>query len=208
MILPKKTNKKAAAIPYLLFVPFRNESDLIGEHGSAELAFKNYLASSNDMKGHHEELLQMLKVQTKVREINEHRETVEDVKKDDGNEPEGLQITGEAVAAMNDVHDMDVNKANNFKQELIEMLNADQSRVFEMVSEHLHHQQQHETGACVCKYFKPLHMFISGVGGTGKSFLIETIRQQVSEIGKDGTVADTKCAVGAPTDLASYNTGV
>ena len=39
------------------------------------------------------------------------------------------------------------------------------------------------------------------------SFLIETIRQQVSEIWKDDTVLDTKCAVGAPTGLASYNIG-
>ena len=52
-----------------------------------------------------------------------------------------------------------------------------------------------------------MHTFISGVGGTGKSFLIETIRKQVSEIWKDDTVLDTKCAVGAPTGLASYNIG-
>ena len=135
------------------------------------------------MKGHHEKLLKMLQAQVKVREINEHREAVEEVKKDDENEPEGVEIAGEAVAAMNDVHDMDVNKANDFNlDKLIEMLNSDQLRVFTMVSEHLHHQKQHETGLCRCKDFKPLHTFISGVGGTGKSFLIETIRQQVSEI--------------------------
>ena len=108
---------------------------------------------------------------------------------------------------MNDVHDMDGNKANNFNlHECIEMLNSDQLHVIKIVSEH-HHQQWHETGVCVCKDFKPLHTFISGVGGTGKSFLIETIRQQVSEIWKDDTVLDTKCAVGAPTGLASYNIG-
>ena len=57
------------------------------------------------------------------------------------------------------------------------------------------------------KTFKPMHTFISGVGGTGKSFLIETIRCQVSEVWKDRTIVDTKCAVGAPTGLASYNIG-
>ena len=109
-----------------MFVPFRNKSDLISEHGSAEQAFNSFLASSNDIKGHHEKLLKMLQAQMKVREINEHHETVEDIKKDDGNEPEGLQITGEAVTAMNDVHDMDANTANNFNlHEHIEMLNSD-----------------------------------------------------------------------------------
>ena len=51
---------------------------------------------------------------------------------------------------MNNVHDMDANKANNFNlHERIEMLNSDQLCVFKMVSEHLHHQQRHETGVCV-----------------------------------------------------------
>ena len=159
------------------------------------------------MKGHHKKLLKMLQAQVKVCEINEHREAVEELKKDDENEPEGVKIVGEAVAAMNNVHDMDVNKANDFNlDERIEMLNSDQLRVFTIVSKHLHHQKQHETGLCRSKDLKSLHTFISGVGGTGKSFL-ETIRQQVSEIWKDDSVVDTKCAVEAPTGLASYNIG-
>ena len=50
-------------------------------------------------------------------------------------------------------------------------------------------------------------MFISGVGGTGKSFLIETIRSQVKEIWKDCVGDDTTCTVAAPTGLAAYNVG-
>ena len=76
-----------------------------------------------------------------------------------------------------------------------------------MVTDHLCHQQKHEKGECLCKSFKPLHTFVSGVDGTGKSFLIEAIRQKVSEIWKDGADVDTKCVVGAPTGLASYNIG-
>ena len=91
--------------------------------------------------------------------------------------------------------------------ERIEMLNADQFCVFKMVIDHLIHQQKHEKGECLCKDFKPLHTFISAVGGTGKSFLIETIRRKVSEIWNDDTNVDTKCIVGAPTGLASYNIG-
>lgn len=52
---------------------------------------------------------------------------------------------------------------------------------------------------------KPLHMFISGVGGTGKSFLIGTIRSQTAEIWKDDVACNTTCTVCAPTGLASYN---
>ena len=76
-----------------------------------------------------------------------------------------------------------------------------------MVTDHLCHQQKHKKDECLCKSFKLLHTFVSGVGGTGKSFLIEAMRQKVSEIWKDEANVDTKCVVGAPTGLASYNIG-
>ena len=51
-------------------------------------------------------------------------------------------------------------------------------------------------------------MFISGMGGTGKSFLIETIRSQVNEIWKSNVNnSETVCVVAAPTGLAAYNIG-
>ena len=192
----------------LLFVPFRDEADLIGENKSAEQAFNEFLTFHADMKCHHEKLLKMLKAHNKVTKINNAREKFEDPKDDDKSEPEGVHISGEATAAMNDVHDIDSRASNDFDlHERIEMLNADQFRVFKMISDHLCHQQKHEKGECFCKNFKPLHTFVSGVGGTGKSFLIEAIRQKVSEIWKDEANVDTKCVVGAPTGLASYNIG-
>ena len=50
-------------------------------------------------------------------------------------------------------------------------------------------------------------MFVSGVRGTGKSLLIETIRSLVKEIWKDHVGDDTTCAVAAPTGLAAHNVG-
>ena len=47
------------------------------------------------------------------------------------------------------------------------MLNDDQRCIFEKITAHLLHQQQHEADRCSCQ-FKPLRMFVSGVGGTGK----------------------------------------
>ena len=49
-------------------------------------------------------------------------------------------------------------------------------------------------------------MFISGVGGMGKSFLIKTIHALLSEIWHDKTVS-LLCAVTAPTGLAAFNVG-
>ena len=42
----------------------------------------------------------------------------------------------------------------------VEMLNLDQRRIFEA---HLLHQVKHESRECSCT-FKPLRMFVSGVG--------------------------------------------
>uniref|UniRef100_A0A1X7VHD7 ATP-dependent DNA helicase n=1 Tax=Amphimedon queenslandica TaxID=400682 RepID=A0A1X7VHD7_AMPQE len=53
---------------------------------------------------------------------------------------------------------------------------------------------------------KPLRMFISGVGGTGKSFFIEAIKCQVDDIWhpKSGEIM---CAIVAPTGVAAFNVG-
>ena len=159
---------------------------------------------------HHEKLSKVLKAQNKVCEINEHCVATEEIcpKKDDPGEPEGMQVAGEVQAAMNDVHDMDIAEVDCFDlQQRIEILNSDQCRVFGNISGYLYHQWQHKQGVCNCNDMKPLHTFISGVGGTGKSFLIETIRRKVAEIWKDDASGDTKCAMGTPTGLASYNIG-
>ena len=91
---------------------------------------------------------------------------------------------GEAKAAMEDVFHL-----NELHTETVEdrvaKLNADQLRIFTNINDHLCHQQLHENGKCSCSIHKPLCMFISGVGGTGKSFLIHTIRGKVNELWKD-----------------------
>ena len=84
------------------------------------------------------------------------------------------------------------------------MLNADQRRVFDTLEAHLRHQQRHENGECSCALLKPLRMFVSGVGGTGKSFLIQTVRGLVDQLWPSN---DLMCAVAAPTGLAAFNVG-
>ena len=50
----------------------------------------------------------------------------------------------------------------------------------------------------------PVRMFVSGVGGTGKSFLIEAIKALVNSIWPLDTLV---CAIAAPTGLAAFNVG-
>ena len=106
---------------------------------------------------------------------------------------------------MNDMCEINANtKSNDLTlQEQIAMLNADQKRILDKVAHHLLHQKEHEEEKCKCD-IKPLQMFISGVGGTGKSFLIEAVKAFVDD---QWPSDDCKCAITAPTGLATFNVG-
>ncbi len=84
----------------------------------------------------------------------------------------------------------------------LSMLNDDQSRVYKKITGHLLHELDHEKGACKCTDIKPLQMFVSGVGGTGKSFLIQALRAFVKATWPD---LPNSSAVAAPTGLAACN---
>ena len=110
-------------------------------------------------------------------------------------------MAGEATSAMHDVLELHQSEGPSLK-ELVSSLNADQQRVYERVE----HQVVHECGCCQCSDLKPLHMFVSGVGGTGKSLLLKTIRALASELW-DGDTGHAVWAVTAPTGLAAFNVG-
>ena len=193
----------------LLFVPFRDENVLLQPNETAEQSFRRHYTVCSCLHKHHQKLQQMLQAQNKVKEINETRlsNAIESVQTDNTDEP---YVVGEANAAMNDVQEMQANSddRDNFTlDQRIQMLNADQERIFTQVSNHLQHQYKHDNKLCNCSEFRPLHMFISGVGGTGKSFLIQTIKEQVATIWATKKHDSLTCAVAAPTGLAAFNVG-
>lgn len=147
----------------------------------------------------------MLATRSHVKQINEARQAdgeEEKLTKED-DEP---QLFGEAKTAIHDVLDIKfyANTHNTLTlEERVAMLNDDQKRIFEKVTSHLLHQQSHETKQCECD-LKPLHMFVSGVGGTGNSFLIEAIKAWVKST---WSLYGLTCAIAAPTGLAAFNVG-
>ena len=73
--------------------------------------------------------------------INEHHEVAEEeFSTEEADEPTGLEIAGEAKAAMHDVNEMEGNIMDyDTLNDKIQMLNKDQCRVFDMTSKHLLH---------------------------------------------------------------------
>ena len=178
---PHKENEKESYYHslLLLFVPFRNETDLVKEGEIAEDAFQRHLEHNNALNVHSDKLQKMLAARENVHRINEARQAeVEDVPMPKPSEEgEAPQVAGEATSAMHDVANFqEAHDSTTSFDELVASLNIDQKRVFQLVKYHLEHQLQHENGACKCTDMKPLYMFVSGVGGTAKSFLIKTIR--------------------------------
>ena len=186
----------------LLFCPFRDESSLILGNETAEQAF--HRLRSNQSSIHHAKLKTMLAAALTVKVINDARqaEKLEEKEAEDDDEP---QLLGEARTAMSDVLDMHLSSHDQLTlDERESILNADQRRVFDTVKTHLLHERSHENNTCSCNDLKPLRLFISGVGGTGKSFLIETIKILLTSMWSSD---DLLCAVAAPTGLAAFNVG-
>ena len=187
----------------LLFVPFRDEDDLCLQNETAEAAFHR-LTNKSSLQ-HHERLQTMLAAQSKIQVINKARHEAQtdanDLIQDDA---DGPHVMGEAKSAMDDALGMNANPPDTLDLDTrVGMLNTDQSRIFYRVKEHLLHQKRHADGICQCD-IKPLRMFVSGVRGTGKSFLIEAIRGLVASIWPDH---DLTYAITAPTGLAAFNVG-
>ena len=161
----------------------------------------------------------MLQAQSSIKKINDARHGVKDDEEEDktaesiqdggeeGDEDD-IELIGEAKTAMQEVLDMNVNMHGDCPpltlEERVVMLNVNQRHVFNKVKSHLLHQYRHEAGQCACNALKPLHMVVSGVGGTGKSFLIKAVRALV---GSTWSLQEFTCAVVVPTCLAAFNIG-
>ena len=146
----------------LLFVPFRDESSLLEENETAEEAFNRLLPAHDDCLISRQSVMQdrqMAPLTKTTRKMMRMKMTL-----------------GQAKSAMQDVLDINTKESDLTLHERVMMLNADQRRIY--VKNHLLHQLQHEAEECSCD-FKP---FISGVGGTGKSFLIEAVKCLIDSI--------------------------
>ena len=183
-------------------MPFRDEASLVQDDETAEEAFNRLLPANEECSEYHSRLQKMLEAQENLRSINEARR--ENDVNGTNQEDEDPQLPGQAMSAMEDMQEMNAKSANDLTlEERVKMLNADQRIIFDSIKEHLLHQKQHEDKLCKCT-FASLTKFISGVGGTGKSFLIEAIKQLTDSIWQS---EDLKCAITAPTGLAAFNVG-
>uniref|UniRef100_A0A1X7UWY8 ATP-dependent DNA helicase n=1 Tax=Amphimedon queenslandica TaxID=400682 RepID=A0A1X7UWY8_AMPQE len=104
-------------------------------------------------------------------------------------EDDELQLLGEIMEAIADNTDMYINVPNLTLEQRDAMLIVYQKRIFDKSKSHLISRKEREdllenesSRLLRLNNIEPLRMFISGVGGTGKSFLIEAIKCLVDDI--------------------------
>ena len=96
----------------LLFVPFRDESDLLLAGETAEEAFNRLLPTNDNCSAYHSRLEKILALQATVKKIDEAREADVEDEQPEYEEDDDPQVEGEAKAAMQDVVDMHDNAAD------------------------------------------------------------------------------------------------
>ena len=183
----------------LLFKPWRQCDSLLGDHSTYMDAFNACKDSLIDGLQYHAQLSRLQEADTNVRElISNRREEMEaeDMLSSDV-PPEGplRYVATEVHDVMADFEDLACHVDPIDVQDMINRLNEDQLRVFTKVKATIEAQVSTDAtdGA------ELFRLFVSGCGGTGKSFLIQTVRAWVqATTGKDVVVA-------APTGIAARN---
>ncbi|XP_043275424.1 ATP-dependent DNA helicase PIF7-like [Venturia canescens] len=142
---------------------------------------------------YHERLSEIAKDAKEIKELIQQK--VDEIEKDQENNPDsGNQKVPhgcdpiEADDAMKDFINLGANEAHKEKNvsDMILELNADQKRIFDSVTNAINSGEI-------------LRLYVSGEGGTGKSFLIKTITCWLRQ------VKNKDSAVTAPTGIAAFN---
>ncbi|XP_067205359.1 uncharacterized protein [Linepithema humile] len=172
----------------LLFKPWRDSSELKGAYETYTDAFKNSETGLTKAMKYHERLEEIQKAFEDVTELIEKREN--DLKIADGDKSDDDELDCNPVQAddaMKNLEDFGKIDAPINLSQMMSQLNKDQKRVFDRVCQVLQNKNH------------ILRLYVSGEGGTGKSFLIETIKHWIKINLKKTT------AISAPTGIAAFN---
>ena len=172
----------------LLFKPWRECDTLLGDSSNYVGAFNSLLHGLQ----YHDQLSRLQEADSTVRELI--RERKEEMEKEDMQSTDDVvegplrYVANTVTEAMNDFEDLMLHVDPTTIDDMIEKVNSDQTRIFNKVKTIIESQQTVGSSGDA----EILRLSVSGCGGTGKSYLIKTIRAWVqTTTGKDVAVAAT-----------------
>lgn len=170
----------------LLFHPWRDTNELKNGCDTFAEAFLSLNSELTEALQYHERITEILKALDNVKEQIENEEAKNENENNSFDIPSGC-VPIEVDSAMKDFQDVGDKVQTVDVKQMVEDLNLDQKRIFDKVVNTVTSERE------------ILRLYVSGEGGTGKSFLIKTIRCWLKQVVEKDT------AVSAPTGIAAFN---
>ena len=186
----------------LLFKPWRERKDVLGSHN------KTFEETFNDECSHNEKMKlyeARMSSQYESKKILSEKIKEEEAKIEDDVAPEHMHFSADIHENIAQEFNEGLKEDSSPFSEYIANFNSDQTRVFCKVISRLHKQMPDVNAPrgvpplhaqCTSD---PLHMFISGSGGTGKSYWIKGVSSYIKQ------VFNAPVALMAPTGIAASN---
>ena len=195
-----------------LFKPWRAESDIQGTSESYDSEFFRLLDQLPLMKEKYERKVSMKKMQEEMEERANAQVPVNSQANCDNENDANADDDAVIADALKDFEAQNASSSITSEEQLqerVQTLNSDQRRVYEKITSRLGHILDHKMGLCKdcpkdCPDNEPIHLYVSGFGGTGKSYLINSL---VGFMYVQKHIHGRPCdsILGAPTGLAADN---
>uniref|UniRef100_A0A914W1J9 ATP-dependent DNA helicase n=1 Tax=Plectus sambesii TaxID=2011161 RepID=A0A914W1J9_9BILA len=174
----------------MIFLPWRDD-DLL--RGSCESYQETYRQNEDKIRVEAEKFVSQTKHMARTAELIKRLQ-------DEGKEADALDLPAIPSGEFNGPVEQQIYGADLDAQ--IGRLNLVQRQIFDDIIDQIVHQERHTSKDCTCDHLKPpIFHFISGLAGTGKSFLIECIAEKLTQLFTDCC----RVAIGAPTGVAAFN---
>ena len=186
--------------------PWRKETDLLGKCTTYKEAFEQNVTAFPQLQEYHNKKQKIMnskkniedEVSKKIQKIDDEGldSEPEDDDSDDGNALDQALNDFEAINNVDNISTEEELKAR------VDTLNRDQLRIYNEIISAIGHSIAHAIKSCTCDSLQPLLLYVSGFGGTGKSYLIKTLMAWAYV---KTNVLKTKCKIvlAAPTGISA-----
>ena len=184
-----------------LFMPWRNEADLLLGQKSHSAAFEVASQLDETLVLKVERIKHIKLIRKQMRE-KEKKEVVDNANGSDSSGCDDDDLTkieqlAEDFDAVNRAVEVETREQLD---DLINSLNVDQRRCFNKIT----HAIQHNLKICDCEHIPDKLHFITGVGGSGKSYLLKAVKAWSFINSLEGKFVNT-IGICGPTGLAAMN---